>query len=79
MTVPPMTNKMTVQFCLDTCASSGYPLAGLEYGRDCWCGNQMPSDIPISANCNMGCSGDGSQYVPLLSLSRFYIVIYLVW
>lgn len=59
--VPPMSDEMTVQFCLDTCEQAGYPVAGLEYGKDCWCGPSMPQGVSPAPNCNMGCSGDGSQ------------------
>lgn len=61
VSVPPMTENMTVPFCLDTCEQAGYPVAGLEYGKDCWCASTMPTGTQASPNCNMGCSGDGAQ------------------
>ncbi len=30
-------NQMTVDSCLSTCASQGLPLAGIEYGSECYC------------------------------------------
>ncbi|KAI1312409.1 WSC domain-containing protein [Xylaria venustula] len=62
--------EMTVQKCLDFCAhgnsSSGaahaYRLAGLEYSRECWCGdalNSLSVQLPDSA-CNTPCDGANS-------------------
>ncbi|KAI0974545.1 WSC domain-containing protein [Xylaria arbuscula] len=62
--------EMTVQKCLDFCAhgnsSTGaahaYRLAGLEYSRECWCGdalNSLSVQLPDSA-CNTACDGANS-------------------
>lgn len=56
--IPSMSNNMTVQFCLDICNNYGYPVAGVEFGRDCWCSSKDVTSSP--AVCNTGCSGDGS-------------------
>ncbi|KAG1865028.1 copper radical oxidase-like protein [Suillus subalutaceus] len=53
----------TVDACLNQCAAFGYPVAGLEYGVQCFCGDV--SDITAvdgtyvsDSQCNMACSGD---------------------
>jgi len=51
----------TVENCLDTCASLGYALGGVEYGHECYCGNARLYDYGSSENCNMACSGNASQ------------------
>ena len=56
--------------CLDACESAFYRYAGLENGRDCYCGNNMelsplwieprPTNARIipDIECNLPCSGD---------------------
>lgn len=39
-------DKMTINMCFDTCKAGGYSYAGLEYGRECWCGNTV---APVSS------------------------------
>ncbi|KAL8954032.1 MAG: hypothetical protein Q9222_000154 [Ikaeria aurantiellina] len=54
-------DSMTVQKCLKICGRSQY--AGLEYGRECWCGldlNSLSTKLPES-KCALGCSGNSSQ------------------
>ncbi|KAH7328528.1 WSC domain-containing protein [Stachybotrys elegans] len=48
--------------CLDACRQNGYPFAGLEYGRQCWCGSVLANGTqPVSdTECNMPCLGDSS-------------------
>lgn len=53
-------NNMTWQSCLDTCQSKGFKLAGVEWSRECYCGNSYSAGaVPAPAtDCNMPCSGD---------------------
>ncbi|KAI9774328.1 MAG: hypothetical protein M1840_004222 [Geoglossum simile] len=52
-------NAMTVKVCQDFCISSGFGLAGLEYGRECYCGNALsPHSALGQTGCNMACSGN---------------------
>lgn len=60
-----MEKDMTPKKCLDLCASFGYHAAGLEYGKECYCGD--PANIPTRASqkvddrqCNVPCSGNPS-------------------
>jgi hypothetical protein len=72
-------DQMTVQKCIDGCAAAGFSSAGLEYGRECYCGNmEFPPDSSLAqdiSQCNMPCLGDGSEYVSLF-LTLFYIPKY---
>ena len=46
--------------CLDYCTESGYLYAGVQYGVECFCGNERPSvnsDVDAS-KCNKFCPGD---------------------
>ncbi|KAF7290351.1 hypothetical protein HMN09_01293100 [Mycena chlorophos] len=57
----PTNNSATT--CLDQCAAFGYTVGGMEYGEECYCGDE--SDV-IAANvtfapesdCNLPCPGD---------------------
>lgn len=51
---------MTIQKCLGICASARYPYAGVEYGKQCFCGRSY-GKFGRANNCNMHCSGDNSE------------------
>lgn len=61
---------MTIQLCLERCY--GYQWAGVEFGRECWCGNKLQLDTKAGtakgamntteAECNFRCPGDESVY-----------------
>ncbi|KAI9892350.1 MAG: hypothetical protein M1814_001551 [Vezdaea aestivalis] len=56
-------NSMTVQICLDTCPQ--YQYAGLEYGRECWCGNAILNNAQVASSdsaCNKVCKGNSTEY-----------------
>lgn len=48
--------------CVATCYSKGFRLAGVEWGRECYCGNDFvnPNLLDIS-KCTQACSGDSTQ------------------
>ncbi|KAK0623861.1 hypothetical protein B0T14DRAFT_495263 [Immersiella caudata] len=54
---------MTPAKCQSACASKGYPLAGVEYGVECWCGSAIGerSNKSKESDCSMACAGDSSQ------------------
>ncbi|KAF2816474.1 WSC-domain-containing protein [Mytilinidion resinicola] len=56
-------DHLTVESCLDACEAAGYSLAGVEYSRECYCGNTLiGNNQPISdATCNMPCSGNANE------------------
>jgi hypothetical protein len=53
---------MTIQSCQAFCLSKNMPLAGLEYGQECYCGVALQSYSAIGFDgCNMPCAGDATQ------------------
>ncbi|KDR73374.1 hypothetical protein GALMADRAFT_1341953 [Galerina marginata CBS 339.88] len=55
---------MTVERCIDACDAGGFSLAGLEFGRECWCGNaDMYGRIGITAltGCTSPCAGNATE------------------
>ncbi|KAG6024726.1 hypothetical protein E4U41_001702 [Claviceps citrina] len=54
--------NMTIATCLDTCRD--YRFAGVEYGRECWCGdgvNRAGRNVS-DEECGFLCPGDGGEY-----------------
>jgi hypothetical protein len=59
-------DNMTVRTCADFCESKGFVLAGLEYARECYCGNDYSatSRAPktgVLGACTQACSGDENE------------------
>lgn len=52
--------QMTYNLCASTCQANGYAYAGVEYGSECYCGNNVAIQ-DASSGCNMPCSGDPSS------------------
>ncbi|CAN0333514.1 unnamed protein product, partial [Scytosiphon promiscuus] len=46
-----------LQVCKTRCASKGMPYFGLQYGRECRCGEHPPSG-EAAGNCVSPCTGD---------------------
>jgi len=56
------TTGMTNQACQAFCASKNFPLAGTEYGSECWCGQNLEATAALGQSCNgIICSGNSSQ------------------
>ncbi|KAK8153638.1 WSC domain-containing protein [Phyllosticta citrichinensis] len=55
-------SSMTVENCASFCA--GYMYFGVEYGQECYCANNVgcSSTVSLSANCNMQCASNSTQY-----------------
>lgn len=52
-----------VRSCTQICANNGFSYAGVEYGQECYCGNEIlngASSAPAS-DCNMPCSGNRTE------------------
>jgi len=49
--------------CMEACKDQGFLFAGVQYGHECWCGNDAPPEDKIvdMADCDYSCSGDSSQ------------------
>jgi hypothetical protein len=60
--------QMTTDSCRQYCANKEYPIAGLEYGRECWCGNTISSTSPLlppgscASMAPMVCAGNHYEY-----------------
>jgi Domain of unknown function (DUF1996)/WSC domain len=60
--------NMTIKNCHVYCTDKKSPIAGLKYGRECWCGDKVSSTNPIlpPASCaelpKMICAGNSSEY-----------------
>ena len=54
-------NTMSYSACASFCSSWTY--FGVEYGRECYCGNayDAPSTLSPATDCNKKCSGDATQ------------------
>ncbi|KAF2795994.1 WSC-domain-containing protein [Melanomma pulvis-pyrius CBS 109.77] len=59
-------DDMTVEKCVDFCSAAGFSYAGLEYGRECYCDNQLStSNTPkdgIMGKCTMKCAGNNKEF-----------------
>lgn len=57
-------SSMTFDMCTSYCGNRGFAMAGVEYGTECYCGNQFSGGASlnlISDQCYMPCGGDSSQ------------------
>jgi hypothetical protein len=55
---------MTVETCVAYCQTNGFSIAGLEYSRECYCGNSFSNGASLSTtsgNCNMPCGGNSKE------------------
>ncbi|KAF4976007.1 hypothetical protein FZEAL_7263 [Fusarium zealandicum] len=70
---------MTIETCLDKCWM--YKYAGVEYGRECWCGNTInlqgsgatPGKNVTMDDCNFKCPGDKLSFCGAGSRINMYI------
>lgn len=52
---------MTVPACLAACQADNFPLAGLEFATQCFCGTAIGgTGAPATSGCNMVCQGNSS-------------------
>ncbi|KAK8009205.1 WSC-domain-containing protein [Apiospora marii] len=60
----PEHHAMTPELCIADCKARGFPLAGLEYGRQCFCGHDRSgvSNKTEDFFCNQGCTGNAQQF-----------------
>ena len=54
--------SITPTKCIEACDDKGFLFAGVQFGHECWCGNDAPPHDRIVAKeeCNVSCSGDSS-------------------
>ncbi|TCD61199.1 hypothetical protein EIP91_008787 [Steccherinum ochraceum] len=65
-------DSMTIATCQSTCDSKGFTYAGLEFGKECYCGNELVDrvDINQAQQCYMTCS-DGKKCGGTWAISLF--------
>ncbi|KAG2022303.1 hypothetical protein CC2G_000065 [Coprinopsis cinerea AmutBmut pab1-1] len=57
-----LSGPATIETCTAGCKSEGHRFAGLEYGGECWCGDEILSGGPTAeSECAMTCAGDRTQ------------------
>ncbi|KAJ9132986.1 WSC-domain-containing protein [Pleurostoma richardsiae] len=59
------TINMTVEVCVAYCNQKGYTVAGVEYGQQCYCGDELGAGSVFLSNqngCDMVCAGNSSEY-----------------
>ncbi|KAI0294118.1 galactose oxidase [Multifurca ochricompacta] len=59
----PDNQNLTVESCVASCAGQNFTLAGLEFGVQCFCGNNLVEGAVTAPNsdCNMGCGGNKTE------------------
>lgn len=54
---------MTIEMCTNHCQSRGFSYAGLQWGIECWCGNNFDEGLAnLSGSCIQPCAGNPSEY-----------------
>jgi hypothetical protein len=53
--------SMSAETCIAFCADKGYPIAGTEYGAECYCGSALPNIAPEQSDCSMPCAGNPTE------------------
>ncbi|KAF4575259.1 WSC domain-containing protein [Pleurotus pulmonarius] len=56
-------DAMTVESCISFCSDANFPLAGVEFSRECFCGYavQSPGAPTGLSECSYACTGDSAQ------------------
>ena len=61
----PWTGDMTIDKCKKRCTgewySTPYKYAGVEFAKECWCGNDRPTLPAPDTDCSLPCTGDKSE------------------
>ncbi|KAF2636484.1 WSC-domain-containing protein [Massarina eburnea CBS 473.64] len=57
-------DAMTVSACIAACKAQGHSYAGVEYGGECWCDDQLEHGAGLidQALCSSPCRGNFSEY-----------------
>ncbi|KAK3950414.1 WSC domain-containing protein [Pseudoneurospora amorphoporcata] len=56
-------STLTTEKCLEACREGGYPLAGAEFGGECWCGVVIGNGTfsAPDTECDIPCNGKSTQ------------------
>lgn len=65
---------MTVESCVAYCSKGSYNYAGVEYGKECYCGNSLSSTATTYdvSQCNMLCTGNKREFCGAASKLNVY-------
>ncbi|UNI14137.1 hypothetical protein JDV02_000802 [Purpureocillium takamizusanense] len=66
---------LTTKSCLAACEKQGYPYAGTEFGKECYCGSVLANNTAKTddAQCNVPCAGDSSDKCGGRSVLNLYV------
>lgn len=55
--------SLTPAKCIKACNDQNYNFAGVQYGNECWCGDDAPPEDKIvdTEECNQSCEGDSAK------------------
>jgi hypothetical protein len=56
-----MTSGATVETCIAAAKAAGYAFAGVQYGVQCFAGNDVGYTVDVQSACNMPCSANPSE------------------
>lgn len=56
-------DSMTAESCVQFCSAAGYPFAGVEYGRECYCSRSIAVSASLAdeTTCSFACAGNSSE------------------
>ncbi|EKD12406.1 WSC domain-containing protein [Drepanopeziza brunnea f. sp. 'multigermtubi' MB_m1] len=57
----PRNQNQTVQACVAFCKGNDYQYAGLEYGKECFCGASVNNIQATESDCDFSCGGDSTE------------------
>ena len=56
-------DDMTVAGCTSSCTAAGHTLAGVEFGRECFCGDSIDNNATTTEEgCDMTCTGNKTEF-----------------
>ena len=60
--IKPLEDALTPPRCIEACQNAGFSFAGVQAGRECFCGNTAPPEEKIvdQKECSSNCAGDKS-------------------
>ena len=54
--------QLSISKCISFCSAQSLPIAGLEYGQECYCAYALPPNTALNATgCNMPCAANGQE------------------
>ncbi|KAF7332397.1 hypothetical protein MKEN_00121500 [Mycena kentingensis (nom. inval.)] len=58
-----ISSGVTIESCTAACKANGYTVAGVEFGRECWCSFQLPTtSLLADAACQTACIANTAEF-----------------